>query len=456
MPLTKPDIQQFVYGEQPFEEYAHKRNLYDDGFFRSIVGVIPWRDTFVDALLVQEASSTLPFPQGMWIDEVTNQLFITCSGPSDVSWVRVFDFPSLEPVGLFGWGFFAGQSVVGRWEGSTRYLYTVGWDGGNVRRADITFLPALLSNVVSIDLGVSGYHDLAFDGRNFYLQKKENFKGDGRRNIFDIWNAQFSVKSGRVIFPMAVTGDFGPYVLTMNKSQNIVCHNGQYYFPCGGDYVVGTHGPEDPYRQTGIKVCDYRGDMIGSYMQDPGAFVGIMNENLPTGAGNYCEFEGLASYKGDLYGLIGNREPSTAASFPTQGWTITKEFSRDKDRIDFRPAARALPGFNETRFQQSIHESATQLTDPVTGAALNSFADICGMMRGLGLSEYKFRTSGQTINDVNAAPVSMPTLGIMTFTNISGGSTFLVSYDTLGGADCKLWWLSANATVQNVLTHPRN
>lgn len=446
MSITRPDFEQIAVAEETLADYLGKRGDIDDGYFRSVVGVIPWLDADITALQALYSTTELPYPQAIGFDETTSELFITRSGINAWTWIQVYDFPALTLKRTFTLGYQLGESVIIRYDGATRYLYTSVFSGGVVRRADITTLPTNLSTLASTSMVVTCYTQMAYDGTNFIVQQMIPYKGSGRRNIFYIYDSTFTIKRGQIIFPMAVTGDFSTYTEEMSKSQGVCYHNGHYVFGIGGDWVTGVHDANDAYLHPGVRVCDPTGAVVQTALCRPDLFLDILNDNITTGDGNMVENEGIASFRGDVYALWMNRSPITSPSFPGQGFVITKEFSRDADRIDFRSAGRVLPQFDVLTFENRIHQSTTQLTDPITGATLDTFAEICGMMNGLGLSRYAFHGTAQTITDILGASVNVSGF-LVEFRNLNA-STFIVEVTTLNGVDNRRFWIYNNFTQQ--------
>lgn len=454
MTLTRPHLNQITTGPQRLDEYLGQRNQNDDAYFRSIVGVIPLLDPDVLALQATYSTTDVPYPQTFCFDPVTGELFITRNGINAWSWVQVYDFPSLTLKRTFTLGYHTGECLIVRYEGATRYLYTAIWTGGNVIRADITTLPPNLSTLTPTDMGVQCFTQMAFDGRYFAVQSYRAKQGHPRRNEFILYPPDFSAPVGRITFPLGATGDLNAYAFSMSKTQAVCFHNGMYVFGCGGDYVTGNHDPDHAYRQPGIRVCNALGDLVLSALSRPDTFLEILNPRLPTGAGNMIENEGVASYGGELYALWMNRSPGTAPSWPAQGMVLTKEFSRDPDRIDFRPSASpATPMFKQDEFERRVHAGATTITDPITGAELDSFADIVGMMRGLGLSRYSFVGTNQSIVDLNNVALTNMAGALFEFVNMDG-SNFLITKTALTPTNSRSWWLHTNGTVQVPLANP--
>ena len=426
----------------------------DDIHYRSVVGVLPLRDAHVQSLQATYSTTAIPYPQAFCFDETTNEMFVTRNGINDWSWVQVFDFPSLTLKRTFTFGAHTGEGICVRYEGATRYLYVAGWFGTQIKRANITTLPANFTVVASTNMPVANSTQFAYDGTNFIVQVSRSFKGGGRRNIYEIWNPAFTQKRGEIIFPVELTGDLNAFGLLMPKTQATCCHNGNYVFGGGGDYVVGTHSPTDPYRLQSVRVCDPSGRIIQSAFYKPDEFLATVAPALTAygGVGNMIENEGVASYKGDVYALWMNRTPATATSFPSQGYFLTKEFSTDAGRIDFRKAARIVEQFDAETFQQRIHQSPSPLTDPINNGVLDSFADVCYMMKHLGLSRYAFLGTGQTMTDISGAPVNLA--GALVEFQSLDGSTYLVNVSTVNAQANRSYWIYNNFTQQTERSTP--
>src|SRR5690606_31454021 len=96
-------------------------------------------------------------------------------------------------------------------------------------RVDITDYPAKYGTCTDITdyASVAGYSQMAFDGHNFIVQSRDFWKGNYRRNVFDIWDDALTTKLGSIDFNWNVAGTLAnPYAESLQKTQGICCYKG--------------------------------------------------------------------------------------------------------------------------------------------------------------------------------------------------------------------------------------
>lgn len=466
MSLTRPTVEQVSYGTQQLDEYLHDRGGTKDVYFRTIVAEIPFWD--VHTQFFNTTYGQTPYPQAFAFDDTTNELFVLRNAGSPATahiWVYDVDPDSrtwtLKTV--FSTGRAWGESLVIRWVGGVRWLYSNAFGGtngtGDVYRCDITTYPALYAAVTTIEDFplVKGYSQMAFDGNTFAVQSRATFKTHQRRYVFELWDADLANKLGEVDFTYAVNGTLvGQYSELRQKSQGVAIHNGHYCFGIGGDWVSGTHDADDAYLHQGLMICGADGRRIAAGLARPDEFVSIRDSDVNglSYAGNMIENEGLAVYQGDLHALWMCTSPSVAddPGRENEGFIITRELSQDKERIDFRSAARVIPTWDPERYGAILHQPIAAPIDPINGATLDSFLKICTFMKDSSLSQFRFYGTG-TLLDLNSVAVDVNAKFVEVLNG--NGSTFLITITAVLPAECRTFWLSTNITVQTELTDDR-
>lgn len=463
MSLTRPDYHQLANVESNVERSTLTNAIYQ----RTIVAEIPlWSP---ESQFIKATYGVDPYPGAFCFDDVSGELFVLLQGNvTDGAAIFVYDVIEGSRTWPLKRVFYTGQpggeSMVIRRVGTQRYLYTLKFPGGpvassNVYRVDITTLPAqyAVAGGYTDYPAVQGYSQMAFDGDRFVVQSRRIFKTHAQRHVFDIWDSGLTTKVGEIDFNWNVNGTLAaPYNELFQKTQGLAIHNGTYVFGCGGDYVTGTHNPNDAYLHQGIVICGADGRRLAEGLCRPDEFISTRDTD-PNGlsySGTMVENEGVAVYRNELHALWVCTHPSAAATpgREGQGFIITRELAQDRKRIDFRPAARVVPTWNPVQFGSILHQPTAAPVNPITGAAMDTFAKICTFMRDAGVSQFRFFGAGNIL-DINNVAVDCSACFVEVLNG--NGSTFLLTITSVTTGKCRTFWIASNITAQVEMTDTR-
>jgi hypothetical protein len=463
MPLTRPDYYQLAGVESNVERSTLTNAVYQ----RTIVAEIPlWTP---ESQYLKSVDGNNPYPGAFGFDDVTGELFVVLQGTvAKGSAVFVYDIVEGSRTWplkrVFYLGSPAGETLVIRWVGGQRYLYSLKFPSkpiseSNVFRVNITTLPAMYGTATGLTdyPEVRGHSQMAFDGDRFIVQSRRIFKAQAQRNVFDLWNDTLTTKVGEVDFNWAVTGRLAtPYSEHFQKTQGLAVHNGTYVFGVGGDYITGSHNPDDAYLHQGIVICGADGRRLAEGLCRPDEFIRIRDTD-PNGlsySGTMVENEGVGVYRNELHALWVCTHSPAAETPPRlgQGFIITRELSQDRARIDFRPAARVVPTWDPERFGIILHQPEAAPLNPITGESMDTFVKICTFMRDAGVSQFRFLGVG---NITDLLGNSIDCLGCFVEVLNGNGSTFLITLTHLSPAKCRSFWIYSNITSQSNMPDTR-
>ena len=380
---------------------------------RKLIKQLPIRNTVLENLCTTYSYPNM-FPQALAVDSVADELFITFGAPTgglnQWAWIQVYDLTTGAIKTTFTTAETWRENLTIRYVGGTRYLYTLG--ASTAFRIDITTLPVNLSTPSKADTYAITLPQslMAFDGDTFTVQRNFNYRGSNRA-MYDLYNT-FFVKTGEIVFPLDVVGTIGSYIDYFPKAQGVCSYNGTYIFGIGSGYIPGSPTPTvgNPYRNgalQGIVVVNGDGSVQATGYCNPQEMINIFATKLgyvPT----FLENEGIYNDNGKIYTLWATRSYGDANA-TVNGITLTQEFSDDIEAMDFTPATKVNKLAYNIEFYNSniFFNSFAQLTNPVTGEALDSFAKIFDFMNKANLSQYRFSGTGQTMVDFNSAPVTV-------------------------------------------------
>jgi hypothetical protein len=386
-----------------------KESRSTEPYKRSLVHEVAFADPTYLQLVATYGYSQI-YPQGIAVDETANEFIISrgpAGGSNNWQWFFVYSLAT----GVFKTAFTAQvqtwESIVIRYEGSIRWLYALNRGNDNVYRMNLTTLPANLSTISVADTyGVNANTQMTYDGIFFYVSQKNNvYKGTGHRNIFNVYDVAFT-KIGVVEFPIEATGSFGDNQPNLAKSQGITFHDGGFVIAAGRIYKDSTDVSEAQYAQ-GFSELTANGNLVGQYFSRPDLF----KARFETMVGHACtliENEGIYSTNGNLYACWPTLDVPewTDPAFAGKGIAITKEKSREGNRIDFSDTQVGFKmPFNSIHFQSTIHFSATSLQYPLRNIDLTNLILIVDMMRDNNLSNYSFLGDNQALTDLAGATV---------------------------------------------------
>lgn len=420
-------------------------------YFKEKVLEVSFRDATYDTLLATYGYAFL-YPQSFAIDTAQNELWVLrggSGGSNSWAWIWVYDLTTGARKTTFTTGQTWRESLVIRYEGTNRYIYTIG-NSSSVIRLLVNTLPTNLSTAAVADTyAVNASSFLAYDGTNWYVQDDSTSQGTTVRHRFTIWRQNFLTKCGELVLPIDAMGTVQAYMDYLPKSQGICFHQGSLYSATGGAYdPAGGPNAQLGLYQQGILSFTPQGVMERCALNRPEPFITAMTALIGYPA-TLCETEGVYSAGGNLYSLqitLGQTDrvlPGNAGK-----WIVlVKELSTSPTRTGFLAAARGTPAaFNALDFQTRVHTSTTQIVNPITGVAISTFADIVTMMRELSLSAYRFSGVNQTLTDLNAA--SVPTGQRMFECFNTNGNTFIIRVTAATPGDSFWYVLNTNGTMQ--------
>lgn len=402
-------------------------------YARTKCAEVGFRDVHCDHLIAQYGYSFI-YPQQLAIDQSTDELFVLKSvgeGSNNFAWIWVHELSTGAVKSVFTTGERWQESLVIRYVGSDRYLYTIG-DGGAPIRWLMNTLPANYSAITVSDryTNVAGYSIMAFDGSHWYVQDASGYLGKSRRNRFLVYDKDFTELQGRVSLGLSDVGTIlTGYLDYFPKLQALTFHEGALYGGMGGAYspVSDAALKDKPSKLAGVSAFLPTGEKVLSALSDPETFIGHMSQ-LTGYQNTLCENEGVTSAGGRLYTMWVTLAPNERVSdeYLGRGIVICQEFSKSESRVDFRTGA-CLSRYplDVEKFGSTVHSSSGQLLNPLTRDALDTFPKICQMMQDIGLSRYAFYGTNQAIKDVNGLDVVL-TSCLVEFVN-SGGSTYIVN-----------------------------
>lgn len=426
-------------------------------YFKSKVLEVGFRDSTYDALISTYGYDSL-YPQSFAIDEIANELWVlrgASTGANSWAWIWVYDLTTGARKTTFTTGQQWRESLIIRYSGTfgtDRYVYTIG-NGNSAIRMLLNTLPANLSTAtIANTYAINAQSMMAWDGQNWYVQDVRASQGLSVRNRFTVWPPSMAEQVGQVTLPLDTMGTLQAYTDYFPKAQGVCLHQGSLYVATGGAYDPANpaHASDinNSYYLQGIQSLSPQGEKERTALSNPSSFIANMSTLIGYPA-SVCETEGVYSTGENLYSIqitLGPTERVNPA-FAGKGVVVVKELSTDANRVDFTDGARGIRcPFSQVEFESKCHHSSSQLTNPVTGAGITTFAHIVTMMRELALTTYIFGGTNQTITDLNGAAVD--TSGrLIRCTNINGSS---FSIECSGASTINPhYFLSSNGTVQS-------
>lgn len=362
---------------------------------------IPYYNSVLVAALTTYSYPYL-HPQALAVDLVAGEIWMlsapaTGAGVNDWGWFSVYDIATGARKTTFTLAVKWSETAILQTVGNNRYLWT--FNGASFVKADVSILPADGSTLAPmLSVGVAGQNGLgSFDGSTFSLQI--GFSTTGRRETFGRFDTSLT-RVGTVEFPACVTGQIhSDYINFLPKAQGVAAFNGGYAFGCGGPYTTGAFNAS---QLQGVQIASEDGTLVESALCAPDKFL----SHLSTLAGRtltIVENEGVSVSQNRLFGLWMVQPVATRLTDGLTGGVLITEMNiADDDAVSCTDAATMAPvPFNRFDFDSKIHVSSAQLTDPVNGAALNSFDQIANMIQRLNLAPYRFLGTNQVLTDCN-------------------------------------------------------
>lgn len=407
-------------------------------FSRSLVLDLPFRDSHYDGLIITYGYDSI-YPQAIAVDTVASEVIILkapIGGANSWAWYWVYDLST----GAYKTHFTAQQgwreSLVVRYIGAARYVYSI--DGATNRpyRIDLTTLPVAGSTaaVNASYSSVIGQSMMAFDGKNWYVQSFIAVQGLTRRHVFDVWDEAFSSQVGRVVMPFESIGDLGPYTNYFPKIQGITVADGHFIGGFGGVYDLTNSTVllvDHPIKLQGVQKFNQTGEKIEEGLVHPQYALDTFHAVLGRG-GSVIENEGVSASGGFVYSLWQTlaEDEWAGPQGALNGIVVCREYSGEPGRVSFAEGATgSRTGFSRETFQLTTHASASQLKNPVTADTLTTFKQIIDMMIGLNLSSYSFSGTNQTITDINGSAAGVSGTRVI-FSNVNGST---IDVEIIGG-----------------------
>ena len=459
MPITRPDYRQIANLDVAFRDV--NRPGPTDGFYRSVVCELPMVDTLVQQANAEYTYTTL-YPAAIAFDQDTGDIYVRrnpvgSSIENSWTWISVYDGTTFEHKTLFAITNVSNrQNLVVRTVSGDKRLYVSDQSTNDVFSMSVATLPAALSLNVAVNTGWDSYDFMSYNHASdvWMFGDLSTFKGFTRKNRFLLWNSDHSENIGRVNFPFDATGDFQTYAANFPKAQGVCQWGSNYVFACGADYNEAlSSDPEDTDNQQGMILCAADGGIVSTALCRPDKLLDIFRDATGRTGLSVCENEGAAVYGGELYALWATVNPGASFVAPalnTYGLLITKEFSKDAGRLDCTAAASSYQALDARRLESEIHQWGTAPVNPITGAQMTTFSDICTFMAGAGLSRMAFYGSG-SLTDFDSNVIDVSSM-FLEFLN-ANGSTFLIRTTSLVAANCRTWWVSG--TTQTELNDTR-
>jgi len=381
-----------------------KESRSEDFYKRSLVHEFAFSDDVYKELETEYGYSQI-YPSGIAVDEEANEVIIS-RGPADGSnnwiWFWVYNLATGAFKTVFTSEELTWESLVIRYVGTTRYLYAISRDTHEVYRMNITILPVSKSTVAIADrYDVEAHTNMTYDGEFFYVSKRfDTYKGTGHRHIYGVFDVDFN-EYGRIVFPIEATGTFGSNITRYVKQQGITFHDGEFLVAAGRIFKDDDDVQEPQFYQ-GINQLTANGNLVGQYLSRPDLF----KEKFESMVDHVCtliENEGIYSTNGNVYATWVTLDIAewTDPAFAGKGIALTKELSKEGNRVDFSNTSVGFKyPFNSINFQREIHFSNTSLTYPLRDTTLTSLVRVIDMMRDNDLNTYSFAGDNQSLIDV--------------------------------------------------------
>jgi len=433
---------------------------------------LPTRGAYTDQILA--LGFTFLYPTAIAVDRSANQLIISygTSGKTDIwAYWYFYDLTTGALINCLRVEYNVNESIVIRYEkgatysenmfeGATRYAYTsLSYDlaaagQSNLGRIDLTGMAQRVPlSALPVTFPVAGrtvFSWLDWTGEEWIAQHYGRNQGRFRRFLFDRFSPDFTIRVGTLTTPFSFTGDTsGDNYLTSPKSQGFATLNGELFCSIGAPFrpsgSTANNNPRAPGKQVGLACVDAIGRNLRSALCQVDKFIECLQPHIKFIA-KQSETEGLSSNNGKLYNLWLGLSPNDAGA-DTYGLVLFEELSTAKDAIDFSAYGTHQRGLlDDVAFQSRVHhdDSPLGLCSPVTGDQFTTWAQICAMMVGTGVSTYRFVGTGQTMTDVMGTLVNTSAC-LLEFTSV-GGSVFYVEIHRNTGYE--KWYVNPTAGIQ--------
>ncbi len=428
-------------------------NKYQRMSRKRVVHRLPLMFPDYDAILLATGQPYI-YPQAFAIDDAANEVFVLYCAATDgaaVKWVAVFNHTTSAYKSCFNVGpNRVSEGLVVRYEGGNRYIYTED-SAETLGKYDITVLPATMANIPATATYAVGM-DRQFAYRNgvFLVEQSGSTLGSTSSRTTMAWYDSSLARMGAMFLGKSDTGftsttdsTYAPY---LPKRQNIALGDGILFASFGG--YKGRNDASTGYGYQGIKAFTLNGDKVDESIMDPILMMQIMEDN--DFVVERIENEGVVvDDAGNVFSMYVHRGRTSIPAPTTDGLVIFEEFSAHPDAIDFAPAVRAYPAYNQNEIEDGIWPRADGLIlDPITGASITTLEQMIFFMSQMDVKSATFYSSSHSITDIDT--VLIPTGYRVTIEN-ENNTTFDV---TLAGyANIAKWRITGSAgdRVQEVL-----
>jgi hypothetical protein len=355
------------------------------------------------------------FPQGIYVDEIENKIYVGHSRGSDAETkFAVYDWTTGTLLGSFTAGasdFPEGFAVVH--EGADTFLYSRSTTGseGPLGKYDIT--SAVLDGS-SVGTAVATYdvkmhYQMSFDGYYFYIELRQVTGTFNDRIGIAKYDTDFNFV-GVISVP---AGYFGSNRYpNLPKKQSFAIRHGILALGMGGGST------NEIRRLQGCRVFNLSGDILAESLHNHERFVDNINDVATVGGATTAENEGVyIDSIGDIYTLF-------VANSTSNTLKVIREFCFPSVKTkDFTSSAQSHPGYigRETVYPSTNDSNLRKL---LTGEIITSVKDIFAEMKETGLRRYEFYTSSVSTIALTDT-INLPTVSRATIYNLNNTTGFL-------------------------------
>lgn len=384
------------------------------------------------AALLAENGHDLLYPQCFAIDETANEIHIL-NGPGGgtytAAWVAVYDRTTEQYKTCYGIaGTAGGEGLTIRYEDGRRYAYTR-TNGESIGKTDITALPAPRTILTPGSTHAVGIQlEMAYRNGTFIIEQNAAPVGSvATRTVCGLFDDSLTLK-GAVYFDKIDTGFTtladSPYAQYIPKRQGMALGDGYIITSHGGGYVPGT---DQPYHFThqGVKVYNMSGERVAESIMHPDAMIEVLRASgVNTGR---VENEGVVVDRdGRVFTLYVVKGRFDVPAPTTDGLIIFEEFSSAPDAIDFSPAVKSYPSYQQARLTGGIYPRSNGgvVRNPLTGGQFTTLDEILDFMSATDFREFSFYSTAVSLKDINGANFPAATMVLIRNAN---NSTFFMS-----------------------------
>jgi hypothetical protein len=406
---------------------TNRSNWLKNTYRKHIIADIPQHPTPYDEIVATYSYDYI-YPQGFFIDEEANELWICyfAQGGNNWEWWCVRDLTTFEEKTTFSASVGVCEVFSLYREGSSRYLLATNANG-NLDKFDVTTLPASLSRLTEVSsYPIRVRFSVSVRGDTIYTETNGN-GNESAQSVYTLWNKDMSLAKGQIYFNELELGSPGPTTDDgmLNKKQGLAVGDGFFVGSFGGACTEDGILDPPPYTHrwdNGVKILSKSGEVIiQSLIDGPNFMYKLRDLGYPA---ERVECEGVHVTSDNRIFTLVVTQPSTTGDTDAQGILLIEEFSDHPDAVDFSDISTSYTFASQDKVWYPTRATPTlfDLMNPVTGESIQSMKDLATYMKNARIKQTCFYTSSITIVDPNTG-VDIPS-GIWVTVSNRNGSIF--------------------------------